>query len=532
MSDFKLIKIDENTVEGKSEDNKCLMESGQYSDFLKADFKVIVSRNSAKTAYNAVVDSRLKATGGGWWWSGYRTISAVVSWVENGETKSQSKSYAYAHNESRIDIPEGDDDTVVTTDWLSDNLQFNNIAKSGIDTLKISITIDCTPTLGSYCNDIGYTNALGPCTKAGGIATNGHDHFQYFKVVAKDFPLTDIPLVTAPTIGSLENSNKYNNQAGISAATNSISFKWAKTAGSDIVGSEIRYKKSSDSSYSNWINTSSVATTYYIINLTAGTTYNIQVRSYNAAGYSNILSGTIRTRHNAPVTTLTLESRDLEALTFKWTSDKSLEYTYYKVDSGNWISLKQTGTSNTFRIDGFNPKTTHTISFYGKSYATHDALDSSSISASGTTYDIAHITSISDCIFGATTNVVIASESSKTLKLKVQTTGNSNTALFETELNKGTYVFNPSQELLDKMYKCYSNANTVPITFQIITKGTKDWEDTVQSKTLTLTGIAKTARIGVNNAPRRANGFIGINETARRAVFWVGDSDNKPRRCT
>ena len=82
------------------------------------------------------------------------------------------------------------------------------------------------------------------------------------------------------------------------------------------------------------------------------------------------------------------------------------------------------------------------------------------------------------------------------------------------------------------MYKCYTNTNDIPIYFLLTTNGdNKNWNDIQQNKILQLTGIAKTAHIGINNSPRRAQVFIGDeNKKPRRSVAWVGVSDIA-RRC-
>ena len=50
----------------------------------------------------------------------------------------------------------------------------------------------------------------------------------------------------------------------------------------------------------------------------------------------------------------------------------------------------------------------------------------------------------------------------------------------------------------------------------------KDWDDTSNGHDLVLTGIAKTAHIGVNKIPKRGQCFIGIDGIPKRAVTWIG----------
>ena len=53
---------------------------------------------------------------------------------------------------------------------------------------------------------------------------------------------------------------------------------------------------------------------------------------------------------------------------------------------------------------------------------------------------------------------------------------------------------------------------------QLVTHGNKDYNDNQKTSTITLTGIQKTCKTGINNTPRRVQ-------------VWVGDSSGKARRC-
>ncbi len=335
------------------------------------------------------------------------------------------------------------------------------------------------------------------------------------------------PLIQVPVLGSITNDNKYNRQNGISASTNSVSISWKLSSGDAPTKCEYNIGN-------GWVQTSNLYS-QTISNLSPGTSYTVQIRGSNAAGTSGTISITIRTRYSVPSTVLSLKSRDLETLTFDWTSDKDLESTEYKIDTGSWTNLGQSGKSGSFIVKWFDPKTTHTIYFRGISTSAYDSLQSAEKSANGTTLDRAHITNIGDCIFGLNIPIVIESESSKPLSLQIWTTGNSRNPIFTFNniSNKSfTYTFSPTQQQLDDMYKCYTNTNDIPIYFLLTTNGdNKNWNDTQKNKTLQLTGIAKTAHIGINNSPRRAQVFIGDeNKKPRRSVAWVGVSDIA-RRC-
>ena len=326
-----------------------------------------------------------------------------------------------------------------------------------------------------------------------------------------------------PTISDLVNTNKYNNSAGVSASTNSISFSWSESG----TVTKRYYRINSGT----WTEITSASGTKS--SLTAGTSYTLDVKSANVDGESAVLSTTIRTRHNIPVLTLTFDSKTLESLNFRWTSDKDLQSTEYKINDGNWVTGGAGGTSGNCLISGLDPNTTYTLYFRGTSTSSYDSLTSDQKSSSGKTLDMAHITSIGTCTFGVNISVSISHVATNNLKLKIWTEGNSRTAEFTytSNVNNGTFTFAPTQEQLDNMYRCFTDSNSVPIYFQLTTIGQKEWNDTRQDKTLQLTGIAKTINAGIDDLARRGQAWTGDNNyTPRRAIIWVG-VDDKPKRC-
>lgn len=388
-----------------------------------------------------------------------------------------------------------------------------------VDSVNMEVSIDFkrdnAANWGTTCSICGSPN--GPGYKSSHDA--GIQAHMTGMSASKSIDVTSIPLGKKPELTSLENNNKYNNPAtgvqnGVSASTNSVSVKanvkdWGEPTAT-------LYWSCAGKSGNTTLST------FTISGLSPGTSYTVSVYLQNTTGSSATKTITIRTRYAAPVVNITLDSVDLEQLIFDWTSDKDLKSTEYKIDNGSWTSLGQTGRSGTFTAQWFDPKTTHTIHFRGTSTNALDALLSAEKSASGTTHDRAHITAIGECTFGINIAVTIQSESDKQLKIEVWTEGNSLTPRF-TFNNIGTgnrtWTFAPTQDQLDQMYRCYPKANTIPIHFRVTTHGEwKDWQDTQKDKTLTLTGIAKTAHVGdSSNKPRRCQ-------------IWVGDSSNKPRR--
>ena len=474
---------------------------GGSEDWVEADFKFVVKPDLDDGSYEVKVYVRV-STPYNMQWSG----TSVLRVKCNGVKKSKSVDMEI-HNSSGG-----------TTKW-DGPVTFNFGAPGDLE-LDFDVDLDLTSTTGTNGRPgIWHTSDGGNLT-----------HFDYsgYKI-----DVTSIPLLSPPTISNLVNTNKYKDQNGISADMTSISLQWDSTG--DAIDNSY-YKIGSNGS---WVKTSD-KTSQTITGLTAGTSYTIYVYSENAAGTSSTLNITVRTRHQTPVVSLSLININFESLTFGWISDKDLASCEYKVDnSSTWINLGQTGKSGSFTVTGFVPNSTHTIYFRGISTSTYDSLNSNETNASGTTADIAHINSIGNCIFGLDINIDIPIPEEASygivyiLKLKIWTVGNSREPLFIfDDLSPGPTTIHFTQNQLDDMYKCFTNQNNVPIHFLLSTYGeTKEWNDVEHKKVLNLTGIAKTAHIGINDVPRRAEAFIGINDVPKRAVIWVGDENNIPRRC-
>ena len=460
-------------------------------DWITADFKIEVTTNTSNTAYDVNIYARIDSQGR-MNWTGDGTLRITC----NGQ--SGAKAIKLAMYSSG------------TTAW--DGPVSFSFGAPGTVKLTMNIDLDLTITTG--------TNGLpGPTHNSDG-GNLQHFYYNNYTINVGDGGLP--PLIVAPTISTLTNTNQFNATAGISNSTNSISIKWSE---SGTVTN--RYYRVNGG---NWVSVSTASAT--LTGLSEGTSYLIEVISSNSAGDSNILSTTIRTRYTAPVVTLTYDSRTLDSLIFKWNSTKSLGSSKYKIGAGSWIS-SGTGTSGTITITQLTPNTKYTIYFSGVASSTYDSLSSNEASIHDTTLDMAHITSISDCIFGNSISIVVSKEITNTTKLKIWTTGNSLKPEFEFNVVGGTNIFTPTQAQLDQMYRCFSTTNSIPIYFSLTTIGQwSNWTDDQKNKTLQLTGIVKTSHIGINNTPRRTQLWLGDeNNKPRRCIMWVGDENNKPRRC-
>lgn len=477
---------------------------GGSHNWIDAQFRIMVDYNSTKTAYAISVYGCINSRGE-MHWSGDAALVATC----NGKTSRVPVNYRMYSS-----YPEGSG----LGGW--DGPATFEFGAPGDLSLNFKLTIDLTPTTGDNGRPGVYHRSDG-----GNITA--------FTLSSYSIDVSAIPLGKKPELASIVNNNKYKNPATgvqdlVSASTNSIAIKANVTDwGEPTATLEWSCGNKSGSTSSS---------TFTVTGLSAGTSYTIKVYLTNSIGNSETKSITIRTRHNIPVVTISLSDVDLEQLIFNWTSDKELKSTEYKIDNNSWVSLGQTGKSGTFTAQWFDPKTTHTIYFRGTSTNALDALLSNEKNASGTTHDRAHITNIGDCIFGLTISIDIESESDKQLKMEIWTEGNDLTPLFTFDnigVGNRTWIFDPTQDQLDQMYRCYPYENNIPIKFLLTTHGEwKDWEDDQQDRTLILTGIAKTAHIGdESNKPRRCQVWVGDESNKpRRVVCWVGDESRKARR--
>lgn len=469
--------------------------NGSHS-WIGAQFKIDIDYNATKTAYNVKVYGCINARGN-MTWSGKAALRVNCNGVEKDATVNYRmySEYPSAGGLGGWDGP----------------AEFEFGAPGDLTLNFSKLQIDLTPTTGTNGRPGVYH------VSDGGNITAFTGSYS--------IDVSAIPLGKKPSLSSIDNNNKYTNpstgiQNNVSASTNSISII-ANVSDWGDPRATLHWS-------CNGMSGTTSSSTFDITGLTPGTSYNISVYLSNDIGSSSTQYITIRTRHDIPIVSITLSGVDLEQLIFDWSSDKDLKSTEYKIDDGEWVSLGQTGRNGTFTAQWFDPKSTHTIYFRGTSTNDLDSLLSSEKNASGTTYDMGRITEIGECIFGLDISISITSESDKQLQMEIWTEGNDLSPKFIFD-NIGTgdidWIFSPTQDQLDQMYKCYPKSNTIPIHFLITTHGeNKDWNDDQKDSTLVLTGIVKTAHIGDDeNKPRRCQIWIGDeSNTPRRSVGWVG----------
>lgn len=524
----------------------CTLRTGTPAVNFDGIYKMVIIPDNNSMSYGIDVIIRFDNKGTGWNWRGRQHLYVAITW--NGSDPSVSPQWQNAPYPGEFIITPAngtdDEDEIYT-------YSFSGISAIGVDSIRVYIRSTVDRVECAYCH-----NMEGPGTKANGTHHNGYDHDHYDYISLNEvIDVTSVPLISAPVISNLKNTNPYNGKTGISASENSISLSWdINSDGGDPGNIKSFYNiNENGQSESGWIQTSSTES-HTIKGLKPGTFYTIRILTNNSKLSSNVLPITIRTRHSNPIANVSLDSRDLETLTINWDSDKSLKSTEYKIDSGEWISLGQTGKEGKFTAQWFNPKTEHTIYFRGTSIDDLDALPTGEKNVKGTTLDRSHINSETiitpgydgkSIVFGMPINIPIARESTKPCKIKIWANANGRNPEFIFENiapTTSTFTFTPTQDQLDQLYKCYTNENQITLYFLIYTYSDRyknyywpdvnsDGSERSQNKVLILTGIAKTAHVGVNNNPRRAQVWVGGPDgKPHRAVSWVG-VNNLPRRC-
>lgn len=340
-----------------------------------------------------------------------------------------------------------------------------------------------------------------------------------------EIPGTRVTLDTtkAPVISNLRNTNPYNGHTSVSASTNSISFAFDST-GEDAPTNT--YYSFGD----YWREIDNAALSATLTGYQPGTTVKFNVMGSNEAGNSNILNGVIRTRYENPVVSATVVGSGLESLTVNWSSTRPLKQLDYSIAGGYEIIQLNGETSGQLTLTGLSPNTRYPIYINGTSTDEYDTLGSETITIYGTTASIPTITNISSIIHGQSFKITVKNLSKLSTTIKIWVSGNSVRLdkSIDTTTN-GDVTVTLSESEWDKVYRSFPKQNTHTLYAQLVTHASKDYSDSQKSKTITLTGIQKTAHIGVSNKPRRCQVYIGVNNKPRRCVSWVG-VNNIPKR--
>lgn len=277
--------------------------------------------------------------------------------------------------------------------------------------------------------------------------------------------------------------------------------------------------------------------------------YSIILSIYNENGEMNEGDQFTRcssyTKNHVPQISLNIQPH-LDWYHVDWSSDVPVEY-YSGYPSSSAGSLNHAngsgGTSGSFRFNGVQPNSNITswVRFvsarrftedhptkgfiwgdYANELMTNTVRTLTIASATMGTYTFGNdgVYSLTNRSERACTATLIAGGSTLWTDSHTYNAGS--------QVSNKTHVF--TQNELDTLYKKLpNNGNSVAMTLRITTSGAYGTYTSSVNLTCNLTGNAMTARVGVNNAPRRVKCWIGVNGTPRRCVAWIG-IDGKGRR--
>ena len=257
-----------------------------------------------------------------------------------------------------------------------------------------------------------------------------------------------------------------------------------------------------------------------ITGLAPGTQYPIYVNGTSTDEYDGLGSPTITIYGqtlDSPKISASISANRLEQISFNWSSNMTMKQIKYTI-SGSTKTANVSGTSGSIIITGLSPNTSYSISISGVSSDDKGGVASNTVSITGKTLDIAKISTIEKITHGTNFRVVITNPSNTSATLKLWTSGNNHRCDISMNVTVGTYTVTVTESKWDDIYKTFPNSNTNTMYAQLTTHGTKDYTDSQKTQTITLTGVQKTCKTGINSQPRRVQ-------------VWVGDSNRKPRRC-
>lgn len=164
----------------------------------------------------------------------------------------------------------------------------------------------------------------------------------------------------------------------------------------------------------------------------------------------------------AKITSHSIANTGLNSITVNWSADSSCDAVQYSLNGGSWTSTSGT----TYSVSGLNPNTSYRIKTRVRRANSQLWTESSEIT--GTTKDIAKISSVNNFNHGDSTIVKITNPSGSSLNLAMKI-GNTQIQSKSVSAGNNTISFNDAE--LDKIYKLYGSGNSLTATFILTTAG-------------------------------------------------------------
>lgn len=242
-----------------------------------------------------------------------------------------------------------------------------------------------------------------------------------------------------------------------------------------------------------------------------------QVFNMNFNGYIGTKSGsgsaTLDTiPRYANITKHYIKNTGLNSITVHYEVDANITTVDYSLNNGPWVN---TAGLPEYTIYNLNPNTNYSIKT--RIRRADSGLYTESGAITGTTKNIATISSAPNINFGDTARIIISNPSSATKNLRIECGGS--TVVTRNNIgNDVTVTFSDSE--WDNFYKKLGNNNSITIRYVIDTKGNSTYYNWVD-KTLTLKGNQKTIKNKISGSWKRAKLWIKVNGAWKRAVIWV-----------
>lgn len=211
-------------------------------------------------------------------------------------------------------------------------------------------------------------------------------------------------------------------------------------------------------------------------------------------------------------------SRTINSLTFNGGNLSMASDLYYSLDNSSWDYM----TDMQMTISNLNPNTTYTI--YVQARSQLDGNFKTTTSCTGTTYDIAKISNLSNFKHGDDVSVTITNPGNiNNLNLVMMIESNQ---VLSRIVSSGVNILTFSDKELDSLYKKYGSDSSVIAKFSVSGSGYTNSKTSI----ITLNGNQKTIRSNIGNDWRRGKVWININGIWKRGIVWH-NVDGIWRRC-
>lgn len=265
------------------------------------------------------------------------------------------------------------------------------------------------------------------------------------------------------------------------------------------------------------------------INNASGRQISASYSFYTTPSYGTLTGSTsvdIPVLVQAPsITSLSLKSKTLSSLTFKYNLSSKADKIYYKLSTQNsYTEINSNSSSGEFTVNNLSPNISYTINFKARNTSGSINKDAD-LNISGTTYQIAKISILNDFIHGDNINMSITNPSGSPVILKVLI---DSMEILNKSVNSGNNTIQLNDEQLDKIYKKYGSNNTVTAVFNVVTNNNSNYIDS-KEVTCTIKGNQKIAYTKNSGVIKRCKCFIKQDGKIKKAVIWVGNNGRK--RC-